>query len=75
MLKFTCSNSTIEVLEEGVKYVQSQQEMPQSNNINVVLEPQLLTLTCFILCPINSIVNFEHVIVKIAKKIFIAVIK
>ena len=34
----TCSKSTIEVLEQGIKYVQSQEERPQSNIIDVVLE-------------------------------------
>ena len=43
----TCSKSTIAVLEQGVKYVQSQKERPQSNIIDVVLEPKLLTLTMF----------------------------
>ena len=35
----TCSKSTIEILEQGIKYVQSQEEIPQSNMIDVVLEP------------------------------------
>ena len=34
----TCSKSTIEVLEQGITYVQSQEERPQSNIIDVVLE-------------------------------------
>ena len=35
----TGSNSTIEVLEQGMKYVQSQEERPQNNIIDVILEP------------------------------------
>ena len=34
----TCSKSTIEVLEQGMKHVQSQEERPQNNIIDVVLE-------------------------------------
>ena len=34
----TGSNSTIEVLEQGMKYVQSQEERPQNNIIDVILE-------------------------------------
>ena len=35
----TCSKSTIEVLEEGMKYIQSQEERPQNNITDIVLEP------------------------------------
>ena len=35
----TCSNSTKDVLQQGMKYVQSQEERPQNNIIDVVLEP------------------------------------
>ena len=33
------SKSSTEVLEQGMKYVQSQEEKPQNNTIDVVLEP------------------------------------
>ena len=35
----TCSKSTTEVLEQGIKYVQSQQERPHSNIIDIIPEP------------------------------------
>ena len=34
-----CSKSKIEFLEQSMKYVQSQEERPQNNIIDVVLEP------------------------------------
>ena len=34
-----CSKSTIKVLQQGMKYVQSQEERPQNNITDVVLEP------------------------------------
>ena len=34
----TCSKSTIEKLEQGMKYVQSQEEKQQNNIIDVILE-------------------------------------
>ena len=43
-LTFTCSNSTIETLEKGVKYVQSLQLKHQNDVIEVVLVFLLLTL-------------------------------
>ena len=43
-LTFTCSNSTIETLEKGVKYVQSLQLNNQNDVIEVVLVFLLLTL-------------------------------
>ena len=43
----TGSTATIEVLEQGMKYVQSQEERPQNNIIDIVLQPQLLTLNMF----------------------------
>ena len=43
----TGSTATIEVLEQGMKYVQSQEERPQKNIIEIVLQPQLLTLNMF----------------------------
>ena len=43
----TCSKSTIEVLEQSMKYVQNQEERPQNNIIDVVLEPSLLPLNIF----------------------------
>ena len=36
----TCSISAIAVVEQGVKYVRSQEERSQNNIIDVVLEPQ-----------------------------------
>ena len=36
-LTFTCSKSTIETLETGVKYVQSQQEKHQNEVNDVIL--------------------------------------
>ena len=33
------SNSTIKVLQQGMKYVQSQEGRPQNNITDVVLEP------------------------------------
>ena len=41
------SESTIEVLEQITKYVQSQEDRPQNNSIAVVLEPSLLTSNMF----------------------------
>ena len=35
----TCSNSTIKVIEQGMKYVQSKKERPQNNIIELVLDP------------------------------------
>ena len=35
----TCLKSTIEILEQGMKYIQRQEERPQNNIIDVVLEP------------------------------------
>ena len=43
-LTFTCSNSTTETLEKGVKYVQSLQLKHQNDVIEVVLVFLLLTL-------------------------------
>ena len=34
-----CSKSTIELLEQGMKYVQSEEERPQSNITEVTREP------------------------------------
>ena len=36
LARITCSKSTIQVLEQGMKYVQSQEERQQNN---IVLEP------------------------------------
>ena len=46
-LAFTCSNLTIETLEQGVKYVQSQKKRHQSDAIDIVLVSLLLTLDMF----------------------------
>ena len=35
----TCSKSTIKVLEQGMKYVQSKAERPQDNIIDLILNP------------------------------------
>ena len=35
----TSSKLTMEVLEQGMQYVQSQEERSQNNIINVILEP------------------------------------
>ena len=40
----TWSRSTIEVLEEGMKHVQSQEERPQNKIIDAIVDPYLLTL-------------------------------
>ena len=37
----SCSKSTIEVLGQGIKYVQTQQDRPQNSIIDVVLKPWL----------------------------------
>ena len=44
---FTCSKFTIETLEQGVKYVQSQQQRHQNDTIDVDLVSLLLTLSIF----------------------------
>ena len=44
---FTCSKFTIETLEQGVKYVQSQQQRHQKDTIGVDLVSLLLTLSIF----------------------------
>ena len=43
----TCSKSTIEILEQGLKYVQSYQERQQNDITAVILKPYLLTLNIF----------------------------
>ena len=43
----TCSMSTIKVLEQDMKYVQTQVEISQKNINDVVLEPYFLTLNMF----------------------------
>ena len=43
----TCSKWTIETLEQGVKYVQSQQWRHQNDATGVVLVSLLLTLNIF----------------------------
>ena len=60
-----CSNSTIEVLKQGMKYVQSQEERPQNNIIDMILEP----------CSIILTVDFEHVMPEGIVKMFFIVIK
>ena len=46
-LTFTCSKSTIETLEKGVKYVQKNTKKYQNDAIDVVLMSLLLTLNIF----------------------------
>ena len=53
----TCSKLTIETVEQGVKYVQSQ----GVKHVGVVLVSLLLTLNIFHTCFSVSIVNFEQV--------------
>ena len=57
---FTCSNSTIETLEKGVKYVQSQKKH-QNDAIDVVLVFLILPLNIFHTIFYFSIVEFEQV--------------
>ena len=46
-LTITCSKLTIETLEQGVKYFQSQQSRHQNDASGVVLMSLLLTLNMF----------------------------
>ena len=58
---FTCSNLTIETLEQGVQYAQSQQWRHQIDANGVILVSSLLTLNIyhpFYQCSI-SIVNLD----------------
>ena len=61
----TSSKSTIEALEQGMKYIQSQEERPLGNIIDVIL---FYTLSyCFV-------VHFEHAMpARIVKIFFIGV--
>ena len=58
---FTCSKSTIETLEKGLKYVQSCQCRYKKDAIDVVLVSSLLTLNYFKPSPSFPIVYFELV--------------
>ena len=54
-------NSTVEELEQSVKFVQSEQEGQQNDIIDVVLEPYLLTLNLFYSLLYCFDCCFEHV--------------
>ena len=65
----TCSKTVIEVLEQGMKYVRSQEERPQSNIIDVVLELKCYLQTCFTPYSIVLIVDFGQFSVLLLNKI------
>ena len=66
---FTCSKLTIETVEEGVKYYQSQKNRHQNDAINVALVHLLLTWTIFHTFSSVSIIDFEKVNVSLVETI------
>ena len=67
-LTFTCSNSAIETLEKGVRYVQSKQQKHQNGATVVVLVFLFLTFNIFHVFFFSaSIADFEQVNVSLLR--------